>query len=158
VARARLIITAVVVEGRSKTEVARNYAVSRYWVQQLVQRYQREGPSAFLPWSRRPHHKVGPGGTRTRDPRIMRLFQAQVTRSSPERELLTNLLTGWEIVKSLRPLGGYLLLSGFCGLPRNGDRTGVDQDLRIQKSPEAEGCGGDDELVSSVRAHDARKR
>jgi hypothetical protein len=69
----------------------------------------------------------------------MRLFQAQVTRSSPERELLTNLLTGWEIVKSLRPLGGYLLLSGFCGLLRNGDGTGVDHDLRIQKSPEAEG-------------------
>jgi transposase-like protein len=55
VARAHLIITAVVVEGRSKTEVARNYGVSRYWVQQ----YQREGPSAFLPRSRRPHHKVG---------------------------------------------------------------------------------------------------
>jgi transposase len=62
VARAQLIITAVVVEGRSKTEVARNYAVSRYWVQQLVQRYQREGPSAFLPRSRRPHHKVGREG------------------------------------------------------------------------------------------------
>jgi transposase len=56
VARAQLIITAVVAEGRSKSEVARDYGVSRYWVQQLVQRYQREGPSAFLPRSRRPHH------------------------------------------------------------------------------------------------------
>ena len=55
-ARAQLIITAVVTEGRSKTEVARDYGVSRYWVQQLVQRYQREGPAAFLPRSRRPHH------------------------------------------------------------------------------------------------------
>jgi transposase InsO family protein len=55
VARAQLIITAVVVEGRSKTEVARDYRVSRYWVQQLVSRYQREGPSAFQPRSRRPH-------------------------------------------------------------------------------------------------------
>ena len=54
-ARAQLIITAVVVEGRSKTEVARDYRVSRYWVQQLVSRYQREGPSAFQPRSRRPH-------------------------------------------------------------------------------------------------------
>jgi transposase InsO family protein len=55
VARAQLIITAVVVEGRSKTEVARDYGVSRYWVQQLVTRYQREGPAAFQPRSRRPH-------------------------------------------------------------------------------------------------------
>ena len=63
-ARAQLIITAVVVEGRSKTEVARDYGVSRYWVQQLVSRYQREGPAAFLPRSRRPHvspHAVDAG-------------------------------------------------------------------------------------------------
>jgi transposase len=51
-----LIITAVVAEGRSKTEVAGDYGVSRYWVQQLVSRYLREGPSAFQPRSRRPHH------------------------------------------------------------------------------------------------------
>jgi transposase len=56
VARAQLIITAVVVEGRSKSEVARDYGVSRYWVQQLVSRYQREGTIAFQPRSRRPHH------------------------------------------------------------------------------------------------------
>jgi transposase InsO family protein len=55
VARAQLIITAVVVEGRSKSEVARDYGVSRFWVQQLVSRYQREGPAAFQPRSRRPH-------------------------------------------------------------------------------------------------------
>jgi transposase InsO family protein len=55
VARAQLIITAVVVEGRSKTEVARDYGVSRYWVQQLVGRFQREGSAAFQPRSRRPH-------------------------------------------------------------------------------------------------------
>jgi transposase InsO family protein len=55
VARAQLIITAVVVEGRSKSEVARDYGVSRYWVQQLVSRYQREGPTAFQSRSRRPH-------------------------------------------------------------------------------------------------------
>jgi transposase InsO family protein len=53
---AQLIITAVAVEGRSKSEVARDYGVSRYWVQQLVQRYQREGPSAFQARSRRPLH------------------------------------------------------------------------------------------------------
>jgi hypothetical protein len=55
-----LIITAVVAEGRSKTDVARDYGVSRYWVQQLVQRYQREGPIVFWPRSRRPHHSPHP--------------------------------------------------------------------------------------------------
>ena len=52
---ARLVITAVTVEGRSKSEVARDYGVSRVWVQKLVHRYQREGPAAFEPRSRRPH-------------------------------------------------------------------------------------------------------
>jgi transposase len=52
---ARLVITAVTVEGRSKSEVARDYGVSRVWVQKLVRRYQREGPAAFKPRSRRPH-------------------------------------------------------------------------------------------------------
>ena len=54
--KARLIITAVVVEGRTKSEVARDYEVSRYWVQQLVHRYAAEGEAAFRPRSRRPHH------------------------------------------------------------------------------------------------------
>jgi transposase InsO family protein len=54
--KAQLVITAVMVEGRSKSAVARDYDVSRYWVQQLCQRYQREGPAAFAPHSRRPHH------------------------------------------------------------------------------------------------------
>jgi transposase InsO family protein len=53
--KARLIITAVVVEGRTKSGVARDYEVSRYWVQQLVKRYAAEGEAAFEPRSRRPH-------------------------------------------------------------------------------------------------------
>jgi transposase len=52
---ARVVITAVVVEGRSKSEVARDYGVSRRWVQTLVARYQAEGEAAFAPRSRRPH-------------------------------------------------------------------------------------------------------
>jgi len=53
---ARLVITAVKVEGRSKSEVARDYDVSRYWVQQLVKRFEAEGEAAYQPRSRRPHH------------------------------------------------------------------------------------------------------
>jgi DNA-binding transcriptional regulator LsrR (DeoR family) len=46
---AELVITSVTVEGRTKSEVARDYRVSRYWVHQLVQRYQAEGEAAFQP-------------------------------------------------------------------------------------------------------------
>ncbi|WP_304051999.1 IS481 family transposase, partial [Jatrophihabitans endophyticus] len=52
---ARVVITAVVLEGRSKSEVARDYGVSRRWVQTLVARYAAEGEAAFEPRSRRPH-------------------------------------------------------------------------------------------------------
>lgn len=54
--KAQLVITAVVLEGRSKSEVARDYGVSRWWVQQLVKRYQTQGHAAFESRSRRPHH------------------------------------------------------------------------------------------------------
>lgn len=53
--QARLVITAVVLEGRSKSEVARDYGVSRFWVQTLVKRFRVEGEAAFEPRSRRPH-------------------------------------------------------------------------------------------------------
>ncbi len=52
--KARLIITAVVVEGRSPSEVARSYGVARSWVYTLVARYRAEGEAAFEPRSRRP--------------------------------------------------------------------------------------------------------
>ena len=48
---ARVVITAVVVEGRSESAVARDYGVSRRWVQTLVARYLAEGESAFEPRS-----------------------------------------------------------------------------------------------------------
>jgi transposase InsO family protein len=54
VSKARLVITAVVVEGRSQAEVARAYDVSQPWVSRLVARYRREGEKAFEPRSRRP--------------------------------------------------------------------------------------------------------
>ena len=52
---ARLVITAVVVEGRSQAAVARDYGVSRQWVNTLVGRYRAEGEAALMPRSRRPH-------------------------------------------------------------------------------------------------------
>jgi len=56
VSKARLVITAVVVEGRSQSEVARAYGVSQSWISRLVARFRREGEAAFEPRSRRPNH------------------------------------------------------------------------------------------------------
>ncbi len=50
----QLVVTAVLVEGRSKSEVARQYGVSRRWVITLVQRYFAEGDAGLAPRSRRP--------------------------------------------------------------------------------------------------------
>jgi transposase InsO family protein len=50
----QLVVTAVLVEGRSKSEVARDYGVSRRWVSTLVQRYLAEGDTGLQPRSRRP--------------------------------------------------------------------------------------------------------
>jgi transposase InsO family protein len=54
VSKARIVITAVVVEGRSQAEVARSFGVSKSWVSKLVARYRAEGESAFEARSRRP--------------------------------------------------------------------------------------------------------
>jgi len=50
-----LVVTAVLVEGRTKSEVARDYGVSRRWVITLVRRYLCEGEAGLVPRSRRPH-------------------------------------------------------------------------------------------------------
>jgi transposase len=55
VSKARLVITAVIIEGRSQSEVAREYGVSQGWISRLVKRYRLEGEAAFEPQSRRPH-------------------------------------------------------------------------------------------------------
>jgi transposase len=57
--KARLVITAVVIEGRSQGEVARSYGVSQGWVSRLVARYRAEGEAAYEPRSRRPHRSPG---------------------------------------------------------------------------------------------------
>ena len=52
--KARLVITAVTVEKRPVSEVAKSYGVARSWVYALLARYQAEGEAAFEPRSRRP--------------------------------------------------------------------------------------------------------
>jgi transposase len=55
VSKACLVITAVVVEGRSVDQVAASYGVARSWIYELLTRYRAEGDAAFEPRSRRPH-------------------------------------------------------------------------------------------------------
>jgi len=76
---ARLVITSVTLEGRSKSEVARDYGVSRVWVQKLVHRYQREGPAAFQPRSRRPRSNPRTVSVEVED-QIVRLRKTLTTK------------------------------------------------------------------------------
>jgi len=60
---AELVITAVKVEGRTESEVVRDYRISRYRVHRLVKRFEAEGEAAFQPRSRRPHTSPRAGVT-----------------------------------------------------------------------------------------------
>jgi transposase InsO family protein len=59
--KARLVITAVTVEKRPVSEVARSYGVARSWIYELLARHRAEGEAAFEPRSRRP--KTSPSAT-----------------------------------------------------------------------------------------------
>jgi len=52
--KTRLVITAVTIEKRQVSEVARSYGVARSWIYALLERYRTEGEAAFEPRSRRP--------------------------------------------------------------------------------------------------------
>jgi transposase InsO family protein len=54
VSLAELLVTAVKVQGRTKSGVARDYRVSRGWVRELIKRYDAEGEAGLIPRSRRP--------------------------------------------------------------------------------------------------------
>src|SRR5438093_4738307 len=58
---ARLVVTAVRVEGRTKAEVARDYWVSWRWVYELCRRFDADGEAGLEPRSRRP--RASPGRT-----------------------------------------------------------------------------------------------
>src|SRR4029434_8545190 len=51
---ARLVVTAVRIEGRTKAEVSRDYGVSPRWVYELCRRFDSEGETGLQPRSRRP--------------------------------------------------------------------------------------------------------
>ena len=53
--RARFLVEAMVVEGRSPTELARAHGVARSWLYKLLSRFREGGYAALEPRSRRPH-------------------------------------------------------------------------------------------------------
>jgi transposase len=50
----RYLVEAVLVEGRSVSELSRNHEVSRWWIYKLLARYREGGYPALEPRSRRP--------------------------------------------------------------------------------------------------------
>lgn len=83
--KARLVITAVVLENRPVAEVVRDFRVSRSWVYELLARYRAEGETAFEARSRRP--RTSPAAT---PPETVDLIQAcannyAMTGSTPAR-------------------------------------------------------------------------
>jgi transposase InsO family protein len=56
---ARLVVTAVRLEGRTKAEVSRDYGVSARWIYELCRRFDAEGEAGLEPRSRRPHRSPG---------------------------------------------------------------------------------------------------
>ena len=52
--KARLIITAITIQGLTQAEAARTYGVSPGWVSKLMARWRIEGDAALEPRSRRP--------------------------------------------------------------------------------------------------------
>jgi transposase len=76
---ARLVITAVVVEGRSQAEVAPAYGVSPGWVSKLLARYRAEGERAFAPRTRRPRSSPSAIGAETVEliPRVRKQLTEQ---------------------------------------------------------------------------------
>ncbi len=58
----RYIVDAVVLEHRSPSELARDHKISRSWIYELLERFQKGGYEALTPRSRRPpDHPLSPG-------------------------------------------------------------------------------------------------
>jgi transposase InsO family protein len=64
---ARLVVTAVRIEGRTKADVARDYGVSPRWVYELCRRYDAEGDAGLEARSRRPRASPSRTPVRTQD-------------------------------------------------------------------------------------------
>jgi transposase len=75
--KARLVITALVVEKQTVAEVAARYGVHRSWVYRLKARYDDIGEAAFEPLSRRPH--TSPTAIPTTTVELIRTLRKELT-------------------------------------------------------------------------------
>jgi transposase InsO family protein len=77
--KARLVITAIEIEGRTVAEVVAAYDVSRSWVYELLARYRTEGDTALDPRSRRP--KTSPTATSDTTVQLIIKLRKQLTET-----------------------------------------------------------------------------
>jgi transposase InsO family protein len=77
--KARLVITALFVEGQTPAQVAARYGVHRAWVYKLKARYRAEGDAAFEPRSRRP--TSSPRATPEQTVELVRSLRHQLTEA-----------------------------------------------------------------------------
>jgi len=77
--KARLVITALEVEGRSPAEVIAAYGVSRSWLYELRARYRAEGDAAFEARSRRP--RTSPASTPASTVELVLKLRKQLSES-----------------------------------------------------------------------------
>ncbi|WBQ05256.1 IS481 family transposase [Kribbella sp. CA-293567] len=75
--KARLVITALFIEGQTASEVAARYGVHRAWVYKLKARYLAEGEAAFEARSRRP--KTSPRATPAETVELVLALRKQLT-------------------------------------------------------------------------------
>src|SRR5215470_12018127 len=112
--RARLVITAVVVEGRGVREVARDYGVSAGWVSKLVARFREEGEAAFEPRSRRP--KRSPRATAPETVEMIIELRRRLVAAGDDAGAETirwHLEHGFGVVVSAATIGRYLHRAGL---------------------------------------------
>jgi transposase InsO family protein len=90
--KARLVITAIEVEGRSPAEVIAAYGVSRSWLYELLKRYRTEGDAAFQPRSRRP--RTSPRSTPPQTVELVLRLRKQLAESGLDAGAET---IGWHL-------------------------------------------------------------
>jgi transposase InsO family protein len=77
--KARLVITAIEIEGRPVAEVIKAYGVSKSWTYELLARYRSEGDTALEPRSRRP--RTSPNAIPQTTVDLIVLVRKQLTES-----------------------------------------------------------------------------
>ncbi len=149
--KGRLVVTAVTVEKRPVSEVAKSYGVARSWICTLLARYEAEGEAAFEPRSRRPEtsppaisdHAAGLDGhsrcvlpltarARVTGPAVLQAFRAACERHGAP----ASTLTGNGMVFTTRLPGGP---GGRSALEHEPRRPGVKQENGTPDHPRPRG-------------------